>query len=572
MVPTFNLLSNTEQQRRAIIDWFGAQSPSSARNDAQRLRSAHTGEWFLKGDVFSYWKSSPRSILWLNGIPGCGKTVLCSSIIEEVTDLCRLKQGTWLLYFFFEFTTRDKRIVSIFLRSLLSQIVIQNKEVIGPILSLYAEHHGGFQQPSDTTLLSTLRETAGDMFRLATLHLQGLQKCRTRKALQTALYELPTTLDETYARILSSIEPEYSDDAFRILNWLCIAFHPPTLEGLTEALAVDLDALKYEPMQKVQDPEDILAMCGSLVTRSGETGNVLRLSHFSVKEYLTSTRISASEQSCYHIAIPKADISLAKNCLDNVPNILLYYSALIGSTELMEKMLQLGANLDAEGGVYGTALTAATYKGDRRSVEFLLEKGASLNIISGYIGGPLKAAVAYGQIDLAKLLIARGANVNSLGGRFYTALGAATTSQEKSLDMVKCLLEAGANPTLTHYYSSPLCVAVFRGFDHVTDLLLEHDADVNEGPCLQNAVLKGDIDVIELFLARGARINRRDGPLGTPIQAAVVGGLSTLSFLIDKYHADCNWKDDEGRTALHVAAMGGSVATVRYLLDLGMNV
>ncbi|KAF2787346.1 hypothetical protein K505DRAFT_288134, partial [Melanomma pulvis-pyrius CBS 109.77] len=590
---------NTEQERRSIIKWLGAPFPSSAFNDAQKLRSENTGEWFLKCDSFDHWKKSPQSVLWLNGIPGSGKTVLCSSIIKELAGTCQSDDDSLLVYFFFDFTTRDKRIVSLFLRSLLSQILVQKRKIPEPIRLLYDQHHGGFQEPGITTLLNALRATlngaeqtyfvidaidecsemvefletfeeildwslgnvhilatsrrekdieeclvrvdskqlrvegeavnkdireyvhrrmlkerwlkkwpldvqteitsiitakAGEMFRLATFQLDELKKCGTLKTLRKALYSLPTTLDEIYSRMLSNIAPENAQNALRVLSWLCFAFRPIYLDELAEALATDLESLEYDANQKLQDPEDILSICGSLVMRSGESGRVLKLSHYSVKEYLTSARILNSHQSSYYIARHEADISITKTCLvylrgrhykskdeavaarlehpltkystdfwtahflrtreapellplaldlfvgadscflnwawlstvvgsgvytesprpelltkTNIPNILLYYSALIGSSKLIEAMLDRGAKIDSEGGVFGTALSVAAHTGDIRNVELLLSRGADVNVQMGYFGNALQAAASKGLVDIVKLLLSHGA-------------------------------------------------------------------------------------------------------------------------------------------------------------------
>ncbi|KAF1362396.1 hypothetical protein EJ07DRAFT_107576, partial [Lizonia empirigonia] len=135
-------------------------------------------------------------------------------------------------------------------------------------------------------------EKAEDMFRLAKLHLDRLQKCKNRQALQQTLRALPLTLYDTYDRILTNIASEYCPDALRILSWACFAMRPLTLSELAATLAVDLDSLEYDNMQVYQDADDILDICGSLLKRSEENGRpVVKLSHASVKDFLTSDRI-----------------------------------------------------------------------------------------------------------------------------------------------------------------------------------------------------------------------------------------------------------------------------------------
>ena len=56
----------------------------------------------------------------------------------------------------------------------------------------------------------------------------------------------------------------------------------------------------------------------------------------------------------------------------------LYYSSLVGMQEVLECLLHRGENANAEGGMYGNALQAASYEGYEVIVKLLLENGAEL--------------------------------------------------------------------------------------------------------------------------------------------------------------------------------------------------
>jgi hypothetical protein len=108
-------------------------------------------------------------------------------------------------------------------------------------------------------------------------------------------------LDHTYDRILRAIDEEYSQDAFKILQWLAYSARPLRVEELVEVIAVDIeDNPRFDPGKRLPDPLDILTICFSLITTANEVeeddhgkaiGMEIRLAHFSVKEYLVSKRI-----------------------------------------------------------------------------------------------------------------------------------------------------------------------------------------------------------------------------------------------------------------------------------------
>jgi hypothetical protein len=139
------------------------------------------------------------------------------------------------------------------------------------------------------------------------------------------LWALPKTLDETYERILSAIDAEGQlEDAVRILQWLCFARRPQSLKALVDVLATDTDGNGcFLAEECLPDPFDIITICSSLITVKAEVhvGNIqvpqeaqdptIQLAHFSVQEYLLSSRCYLSERfSAYRGQSLLAEISL----------------------------------------------------------------------------------------------------------------------------------------------------------------------------------------------------------------------------------------------------------------------
>jgi hypothetical protein len=88
----------------AIRTWLNPPEPSVNFAKAQATRYEGTGMWFLDNNNFQRWKLGKCQYLWLHGIPGCGKTVLISSIIEYPYGERENNLKKILLTFFFDFT------------------------------------------------------------------------------------------------------------------------------------------------------------------------------------------------------------------------------------------------------------------------------------------------------------------------------------------------------------------------------------------------------------------------------------------------------------------------------------
>jgi Cdc6-like AAA superfamily ATPase len=116
---------------KEIRDWLSAVDPSTNYANALEKRHQGTGAWFIKGQAFVDWNEQSGSFLWLHGIPGCGKTVLSSTIIEHLKSVTRPSQV--LLYFYFDFNDKKKQNLENMLRSLVNQLYQGQPSARGPL-------------------------------------------------------------------------------------------------------------------------------------------------------------------------------------------------------------------------------------------------------------------------------------------------------------------------------------------------------------------------------------------------------------------------------------------------------
>ncbi|KAK3614007.1 hypothetical protein LTR22_027927, partial [Elasticomyces elasticus] len=92
------------------------------------------------------WKNRKQPVLWLHGIPGCGKTVLSSSTTQDV-EKSATREPCAVAYFYFDFNDVRKQSLDGALRSLIHQLSLQ----LGPsselLRTFYRQHKDGQEQP-----------------------------------------------------------------------------------------------------------------------------------------------------------------------------------------------------------------------------------------------------------------------------------------------------------------------------------------------------------------------------------------------------------------------------------------
>ena len=115
--------------------------------------------------------------------------------------------------------------------------------------------------------------------------------------MQDALRSLPKTLDETYTRIILGIPEGHREKAIRALKWVAFSLESIKLNELAEAMIIDAAAdPPFDPRNRIFDKSFVFELLGPLIItkweyRSGEPHKMIKLAHFSVKEYLESVRI-----------------------------------------------------------------------------------------------------------------------------------------------------------------------------------------------------------------------------------------------------------------------------------------
>ena len=105
-----------------ILNWLDAPDPSTNHDKALESQLERTGLWFLNGEAFTKWKTGKASRIWLYGIPGCGKSVLSSAIIHHLSHLCDKVPGKVIIYYYFDFSDKQKQCASSMLRSFICQL------------------------------------------------------------------------------------------------------------------------------------------------------------------------------------------------------------------------------------------------------------------------------------------------------------------------------------------------------------------------------------------------------------------------------------------------------------------
>ncbi|KAM0074821.1 hypothetical protein ACKRZS_013130 [Fusarium odoratissimum] len=734
---TYGYLQNAQERERfnTIVKWMEAPDVSSNLNKALDTRQEGSGQNLIQGEVYRTWKSQLNSFLWLHGIPGSGKTILSSTVIE---DLQTGSSHHAVIYYYFDFSNSQKQTFENALRSLICQLYSKFENARTFLNVLHDTCKNGQEQPSMNSLQAVFAEMArsigelwivldaldecstdersarvlpwvkglsnseqfnthifvtsrpeldiekgitawernkyatllankliaedicayvkakvrnpqsklmerwkqrddilneietvllkkaNGMFLWVSCQLRMLEDCLDSRRLYEKLNLLPTTLNDTYDRILKDIARHpHMKDGIRVLQILLFSESRLTLEQAVDAIAVNTARRPYFEMEnRMPAPLDLLSCFSSLVNAVKHDGKlVLQLAHFSVKEYLTSEQLPAEFQKPLQEIVARS--SIAETCLayrlDLRRNI-------EGCVDLSNELSKLAPLQDPSGGRYLLLLEksnnveaafSALHKiqlnfpllgfepkddtwlrhaqfaedsdGSQRLQElicelFLSDSERELQHKISDRGGFRTPALPDALVEAARLglacpisaLLERNTD-NEVRGRSLEA--ASRNGHEK---IVRLLLENGAQVDMyDEDYGTPLMSALQGGHIGVVQLLLDSGANINAqagrfGTALQTASFCGELHVVQTLLDHHADVNLLGGICGSALQAASFQKHEAVTRMLLEAGADPNvWKLgpllDNG-SALYIASREGCPDIVQLLVDYGADV
>ena len=236
-----------------------------------------------------------------------------------------------------------------------------------------------------------------------------------------------------------------------------------------------------------------------------------------------------------HIASRNGHIEVVEKLIDkgadvNVKVIFdltpLHFAICKGNLKIVEKLIKEKANVNAVDKNGSTALYHAVRKGDITVVEKLIDKGADVNAAAILGATPLHCASAKGNLKIVKKLIDAGANVNA---KIYNDTKTPLTPEVFSIqkDILKALMKEAAISDTDDIWKeveakqrvvfdfTPLQMASGSGYIEVVAKLIEEKADVNAKAIfdltpLHFASWYGHIEVVEKLIDKGADVNAKD--------------------------------------------------------------
>jgi Cdc6-like AAA superfamily ATPase len=144
-----------DQERRTIIEWVTRIDYIPQQVDFIGRRQEATGQWLLYSNEFQTWLSETKQTLFCTGMPGAGKTMITSIVVDHLCTKFHNDASMGIAYIYCNFRRQQEQKPVDLLASLLRQFVQGQPSMPEIVKSLY-ERNRDQPGPSYDDILKTL--------------------------------------------------------------------------------------------------------------------------------------------------------------------------------------------------------------------------------------------------------------------------------------------------------------------------------------------------------------------------------------------------------------------------------
>ncbi|KAF3797830.1 hypothetical protein GCG54_00002373 [Colletotrichum gloeosporioides] len=221
-----------DDRRRKVIDFFLKVNPQPNFQTAMRLRQPLTGLWLTESNQnYLKWRDIPSSSLWLSGIPGAGKTVLCGVVIDEILQMS--DESTAVAFQFCDYKNDDSQKLVNILCVIAVQLSQQNEEAFSLLEDQFAllNPSGGLSKEPEIEALVALIQKLSSLFHRVFLIVDGVDECGTSMGKVAAeLRRLSEVCRSLSLAIFSRDEQEINEELSETSMHIEIAAHSKDID------------------------------------------------------------------------------------------------------------------------------------------------------------------------------------------------------------------------------------------------------------------------------------------------------------------------------------------------------
>jgi NACHT domain len=161
-----DLLKKEEAERREIAGWLSSNNSSRQQYDIFRRREEGTGLWLLNDNRFKRWLTGSEHTLICPGMPGAGKTVIASIVIDHLWNHFQADNDIGVAHLYCSYKRQQEQTCASIIADILGQLVRQRTSLPKIVKDLYQRHIRQTGRPQLEEVSQALQLVAGSFSRV----------------------------------------------------------------------------------------------------------------------------------------------------------------------------------------------------------------------------------------------------------------------------------------------------------------------------------------------------------------------------------------------------------------------
>ena len=176
-----------KKENLEILDWLTPFDYGSQQSDYFRRLQEGTGQWLFDSVEFQEWLKNSQKTLFCPGIPGAGKTILASAVVNDLTKRFSKDLRIGISYIYCNFQRKHEQDIDNLLASLLKQLAESYPSGLpASVKDLYDYHKAKRTRPSLEEILSTLHSVVAKYSRVFII-VDALDECQVSNSCRAKL-------------------------------------------------------------------------------------------------------------------------------------------------------------------------------------------------------------------------------------------------------------------------------------------------------------------------------------------------------------------------------------------------